>query len=121
MSDCPVEGGESAVESPPGATAARWVEKATADAISKKRIKVRMRSLLLRLLRGFNLKPRAPWGSMSNCRLPGAPGQDGFTWGLARRIHRPAPRAGLARVKPWRRTVAPSSGADDTRARGARR
>src|SRR6266849_5208313 len=83
MNDSPVEGCESAVESPPGATAARCVEQATADAISKKRIKVRMRSLLLRLLRGFKLKPRAPWGSMSNCRLerrsvPGAPGQDGM-------------------------------------------
>src|SRR6266851_1989811 len=80
MNDSPVEGCESAVESPPGATAARCVEQATADAISKKRIKVRMRSLLLRLLRGFKLKPRAPWGSMSNCRLerrsvPGAPGR----------------------------------------------
>src|ERR1700737_4842842 len=69
MNDSPVEGCESAVESPPGATAARCVEQATADAISKKRIKVRMGSLLLRLIRGFKLKPRAPWGSMSNCRL----------------------------------------------------
>src|SRR5260370_42087311 len=82
MNDSPEEGCESAVESPAGAIAARCVEQATADAISKKRIKVCMRSLLLGLIRGFKLKPRAPWGSMSNCRLerpgvPAAPGQDG--------------------------------------------